>query len=517
MKQILHLLLCIFVGGLISSLSGAPASKESSISALVRNLNNKDSRKKAHAVMSLAYLGHTESIESIRKLLSDKKRNVINAAVNALALFSDTQSTTNLYKLFTKSQKNKTTQQAILKAFKTVNDDKTVDFILKYLPLLEPSSAQIAFETLQKIQDPPLFETDSGRQSLDSFNISGYIGQGKSTKIKIDKQFFGIADTILDYKITAIDIENGIVKLEKDNEIFSKEIDTSEQNDLEKSIQNLNSKDDKVVYKALLNLIYHRSNQASEELMALAKGNNDPNITLAAIYALGQCEVMQSEDFLRKLLNKSKSIDQIIVAAESLSLIGDENSLDSLDSLVQHRSAWVRNAVISAIGYFESPNSLSTLVRGLSDKFSFVRQNSYNQLIQLVSGDTVGTLASILGSDTQNPSEEKLKLLDYISNIASTGNASNPFSETKTKRIIPPKIQGWKPSFIILNFGQVQSKSIVTVIEKAKELNLGKGDFVEGREILEIDVDDESLIVKDGDKEVTLIKGGEDTPAEILE
>ena len=78
-----------------------------------------------------------------------------------------------------------------------------------------------------------------------------------------------------------------VLSVWKNKELFTKEIDTST-NDLEKSIEQLNSDNDKVVYNALLNVIYHRSSQASDELLALASGKNKSNIKLAAIYALGQ-------------------------------------------------------------------------------------------------------------------------------------------------------------------------------------------------------------------------------------
>lgn len=519
MKHIVYLFTLNLLLSLSSMTLAENFSEEASIKSLVRNLKSADKKKKAHAILGLAYLKHTESIEQFRKLLKAKHPGIAKAAVNALAIMSDTESVSDMYKLFMKSKKHKIIQKAILNAFATVNDEKTIPFILKMLPMLDPSTAQVAFDTLKKIQEPPVFESDSGRDSLESFSISGYIGQGKNTKVKVGKQFFGISDSILGYKITAINVDEGIVSLEKDNEIFSKEIDTGKQNDLEKSIENLNSSDDKVVYKALLNITYHRSPQASEELLSLAKGNNNSNINLAAIYALGQCEVSESHDFLKKVLDKSKSSDEIIIAAESLSLIGNENSLDSLDSLVQHRNPWVRNAIISAIGYLESPNSLSTLVRGLNDKFSFVRQNAYNQLMNLVSGETVGTLASILQGDRNNLNDEKNKLIQYIANIPSTSNMSNPFAETKTKVVVaPPKKKTWKPSFQIVSFGQFQSKSIVTVIYKGVRLNLGEGESVEGKKIVSIDADDESMIIINGDKELTLIMGeGEGAPAEVLE
>ena len=519
MKHIMYFCILNVIFSFCTLTSAEKYTEEASIKSLVRNLKSKDKKKKAHAILGLAYLKHTDSIEHFRNLLKAKHPGIVKAAVNALTMMADTESVSSMYKLFKRSRKQKIIQKTILKAFSSINDDKTIPFILKILPALDPATAKVAFDTLKKIQAPPIFEIDSGRESLESFSISGYIGQGKSTKIKVGKQFFGISDSILGYKITAINLDEGIVSLEKDNEIFSKDIDTSNQSDLEKSIENLNSNDDKVVYKALLNITYHGSSQASEELLSLAKGNNDPNINLAAMYALGQCEITEAEDFLKKVLNKSKSSDEIIIAAESLSLIGDENSLDSLDSLVQHRNPWVRNAIISAIGYFESPNSLSTLVRGLNDRFSFVRQNAYNQLVNLVSGETVGTLASILQGDSSNPNEEKNKLIEYIGNIPSTSSMANPFAETKTKVVVaPPKKKTWKPSFQIISFGQFQSKNIVTVIDKGVRLNLGEGEVVEGKKILSIDANDESMIIKNGDKELTLIIGeGENAPAEVLD
>ena len=491
--------------------------KDTSIQILTKNLANKDRNKKAHAILGLALLNHIESVDQIRKLLRDKNSSVVKAAVNALVKFADTDSISDLYVVFKKSRKKKDVQRTILRAFKTLKDDKTVPFIRKYLGRLDPLTAQVAYSTLQVIQDPVVFSTDTGRVGLDSFSISGFIGQGNNAKVKVGREFFGLNDSILGYKITAIDLDEGIVSLEKNKELFTKEIDTSAQNDLEKSIEQLNSDNDKVVYKALLNVIYHRSSQASDELLALASGKNKSNIKLAAIYALGQCEISEGESFLKKILAKPKSSDQVILAAEALSLIGDENILDILDPLAQHSNPWIRNAVISAIGYMESPNSVGTLVRGLDDKFSFVRNNAYNQLLNLASGDTVGTMVSILQGGGSQLSPIKNNLIDYLRTIPGGDGLTNPFAGASVTRKIP-EIKTWKPTFVIVSIGQFGAKPVLVVKENGAEKNLTVGDFVENREIIKIDVEDESIIIKDDNKEIILIQGeGEDAPAEILD
>ena len=517
MKKLMYISLASIISLIPSELSAAKFNRDSSVQALTKNLENRDRKKKAHAILGLANLNHTESVDSIRKMLRDKHSVVVKAAVNALVKFVDTDSTDDLYRVFKKSRKKKDVQRTILRAFKTLNDDKTVSFIRKYLGRLDPTTAQVAYITLQEIQEPFVFSSDSGRISLDSFSISGYIGQGKRAKVKIGREFFGIDDTILGYKITAIDPDEGIVSLEKNKELFTKEIDTSGQSDLEKSIEKLNSDEDEVVYKALLDVIYHRSSQASDEVLSLASGKNKPNIKLTAIYALGQCEITESESFLKKLLAKPKSSDQIILAAEALSLIGDENALDILDPLAQHSNPWVRNAIISAIGYMESPNSVGTLVRGLDDKFSFIRNNAYNQLINLASGDTVGTMVSILQGGATRTSPIKNNLIEFLRTIPGGDNLNDPFTGISTKRKVP-EIKTWTPSFIIVSIGQFGTKPVLKVIENDKEMNLKVGDFVEDREIIKIDVEDESIIVKDGKNEITLIQGeGDEAPAEIFE
>jgi len=517
MKKPLLALIVIFLALLANGFCATKFNRESSIQSLTKNLQNKDRKKKAHAILGLALLNHTESIDTIRRLLRDKQSSVVKAAINALVKFNDVDSISDLYAVYKKSRKKKDVRRTILRAFKTLNDDQTVSFIRKNLGRLDPMTSQVAYSTLQEIQDPIVFSADSGRVSLDSFSISGFIGQGKNAKIKIGREFFGVGESILGYNITAIDVDEGVVSLEKNKEIFTKEIDTSGQNDLEKSIEQLNSDDDEVVYKALLNVIYHRSSQASDEILSLASGKNKPNIKLAAIYALGQCEITEGESLLKKILAKPKYSDQVILAAEALSLIGDENILDLLDPLAQHSNPWVRNTIISAIGYLESPNSVGTLVRGLNDKFSFVRNNAYNQLLNLASGDTVGTMVSILQGGASQPTPIKNNLIEYLRTIPGGDNLTNPFAgASKTRKV--PEIKTWKPSFVILSIGQFGSKPVLVVKEDGTEKNLTVGDFVENREIIKIDVEDESIVIKDDNKEILLIQGeGEDAPAEILD
>lgn len=517
MRKLLLASIILLLALLANGFCATKFSRESSIESLTKNLQNKDRNKKAHAILGLALLNHVESVDTIRRLLRDKQSSVVKAAVNALVQFNDSDSISDFYAVFKKSRKKKDVQRTILRGFRTLNDDQTVSFIKKYLGRLDPMTAQVAYSTLQEIQEPIVFSADSGRVSLDSFSISGFIGQGKKAKIKIGREFFGVDESILGYKITAIDVDEGIVSLEKNKELFTKEIDTSGQSDLEKSIEQLNSDDDKAVYKALLNVIYHRSSQASDELLSLASGKNKSNIKLTAMYALGQCEITEGESFLRKVLAKPKYADQVILAAEALSLIGDENIIDILDPLAQHSNPWVRNAIISAIGYLESPNSVGTLVRGLDDKFSFVRNNAYNQLLNLASGDTVGTMVSILQGGASQPTPIKNNLIEYLRTIPGSGNLTNPFAgASKTRQV--PEIKTWKPSFIILSIGQFGSKPVLVVNENGAEKNLTVGDFVENREIIKIDVEDESIVIKDDKKELILIQGeGEDAPAEILD
>ena len=58
----------------------------------------------------------------------------------------------------------------------------------------------------------------------------------------------------------------------------------------------------------------------------------------------------------------------------------------------------------------------------------------------------------------------------------------------------------------------------MVAIEDDTKKNLTVGDFIEDREIIKIDVEDESIVIKDENKEIVLIQGeGEDAPAEILD
>ena len=69
-----------------------------------------------------------------------------------------------------------------------------------------------------------------------------------------------------------------------------------------------------------------------------------------------------------------------------------------------------------------------------------------------------------------------------------------------------------------MSIGQFGSKPVLVVNENGTEKNLTVGDFVEDREIIKIDVEDESIVIKDEKKEIILIQGeGEDAPAEILD
>ena len=132
--------------------------RDTSIQILTKNLANKDRNKKAHAILGLALLNHAESVDQIRRLLRDKNSSVVKAAVNALVKFADTDSISDLYVVFKKSRKKKDVQRTILRAFKTLKDDKTVPFIRKYLGRLDPLTAQVAYSTLQVIQDPVVFQ-----------------------------------------------------------------------------------------------------------------------------------------------------------------------------------------------------------------------------------------------------------------------------------------------------------------------------------------------------------------------
>ena len=85
----------------------------------------------------------------------------------------------------------------------------------------------------------------------------------------------------------------------------------------------------------------------------------------------------------------------------------------------------------------ESPNSVGTLVRGLDDKFSFVRNNAYNQLLNLASGDTVGTMVSILQGGGSQLSPIKDNLIDYLRTIPGGDGLTNPFAGASVTRKIP--------------------------------------------------------------------------------
>ena len=515
LKKYLYLALA---GTLLIKTFGAGFNQQETIAHLKKNLEARDAKKKAHAAIALQYYGVDDSLDDIRKLLKDKSKVVVKAAVTSLARFKDEASLDDMYKLFRKARKKKGVQSAILEYFRQVNDTDTEEFLLKYMVKLDPELSAQAYQVLKQIQEPKSFEEDSGRSSIESFTISGFIGRGKKAKVKIDREFFAVGDSILDFKITAIDTSSGLVSLaDSKGNVHSKEIDDSGGDPLEKAIVKLNSEEDKEVYKALLEINYFQDSKPSAELLGLASGKNSVDIRVGAISAIGNCAVENADETLHKIIGKEKKTDLLIASALSLALLENENSLDHLTPLAQHANPWVRNAAIYSIGYFGADHTIATLVGALNDKYSFVRNNAMNQLMELAASGYKASIVAILQNYSKKMNHAKRTLGKYLATIEGGDGSFDPFAtgtRTKTK-----KKKAYKPKFALVSIGSFGAKTIVTVIEKDEKKNLTVGEFVEGLEITKIDLDEEIIEIRLKNGKTAVIMQGEDSesPAELLE
>ena len=86
-------------------------------------------------------------------------------------------------------------------------------------------------------------------------------------------------------------------------------------------------------------------------------------------------------------------------------------------------------------------------------------------------------------------------MIDYLRTIPGADGLTNPFAGASVTRKIP-EIKTWKPTFVIVSIGQFGAKPVLVVKENGAEKNLTVGDFVENREIIKIDVEDESSLLK---------------------
>jgi len=499
--------------------SKAPSAfdRDTTIEVLTKNLKSTDPRKRAHAALGLAFHQEVDTTDDIERLLRDKSPLVVKSVILALGKLESQDSLGKLFNLYSKTS-NVDYKLAILRALLLVQNDDTERFITRFLPEMSPAESVLAYQILAMVETPRKIAEDSGRQSLDSFSISGVVGNGKGARVQIGRAFFGIGDSILGYKITDINVNQRIVSLERDGELFSKEIDASGQNAVEKAIQNLNSENDEVVYKAIQQLAFYRDPKPATELLALVNGKNSNRIKLSAIYAIGVCSIQKAEDELKKLLDKEKRKDFIIATVIALAHIGNKTSIDVIDPFAKHSNPWVRNAAMYALGYFASQHSIGTLVTGLDDEYAFVRQNAYNQLVEVAKAGHKSSIGAILGGYLKNMNPEKEALIAYLETVPGNLNLGGQWGGTKSVAAVAKKKE-YKPTFSIIGFGNWGGQQLVTVVEGGVKKNLTAGKTLEGKKIVSIDSDDESMKLEVEKGKIALIIAGEDeaSPAEILE
>ena len=501
-------------------------SQEATGAVLHNNLTAKDPAKRAHAIASLRFWGWKDSLDLIRAALKDSNPLVQKAAVEALASFKDTESVPQLYGTFQRARGKKRLQEAVLIAFREINDDKTISFIEGLLGKLDPQLSSIAVEVLRAIRPIRKPTGDSGRESLDAFTISGIIGRGKSQKVQAGGEFFGVGDSILGFEIKSIDSDNGIVSLAKSGKSFSKPIDVGEQDPVEKAIEATQGTEDRLVYEALMKLASYRDPRPSAELISLLEGDNSDEIKLGALFAIGLCGIENAIDSIRNMLSREKKTDFLILGIDALVRMGDENATDSLVSLAKHPNPWIRNAVVHGLGTLASNHGLSNIVAGLFDRYSFVRSNALHQLIQLsdlgLKGEIAKLLDSISYSEEITPDAQKFaNFLGTLPVEEGEESSTDMWSKPGTGATIEKKKVStdiYKPKFIILNMGSFGVKKLVTISEDGVSRRVHKGDYIDGNEVIEIDLDDELVHLKLPDGKVALIEQTDDsTPAAVFE
>ena len=294
-------------------------SKEATLARLKRNLGDKNARKRAHAIRGLQFFRHHESLSAIRAALADKDTGVQTAAVLALAGFKDQVSLGELRQLFIKSRKKPDLQRAILSAFEHIHDDKTASFLQSAMPRLNSRLALLAYRVLRKIQKPRRFEGEPSRDFVESFTVSGRMGAGSQTKIQIEGKFYGIGDSIHEYKIKAIDAQEDQVTLVKGGKEFQKSIDISTEDEVDRAIRQTQSENNELVYESLLKLASLQSPRPSAELLAFIEAEDtSDDLRLAAIRAAGLCGIESALEPLQEILGKEKKTDYLIVSAGAL-------------------------------------------------------------------------------------------------------------------------------------------------------------------------------------------------------
>lgn len=486
-------------------------SKERTILEMTQNLNSKDPRKKAHAITALQKMDHQDSIATIQNFLRDKNSTVLKATIIALAKFKDLDSLDQIYKMFSRK---KDVRGAIIQALEYIQDDYTEDFLLKIMPRLNSALSERAYKILQKVQEPKTFSGDSGRISLDSFNITGVIGKGKKAKIQVGKEFFGVGELIAGFTITDVNTIEKLVTLERDGKISSKAIDSGT-NAVERSIEKLNSDEDDVVYQGIMELAYYRSTDPSEELIGLMKGKNPPDIKIASIYTLGVSGITKAEASLKKVLRKKPKPDVIIVGVKALAQFFNEDSVSSIEPFIQHSSPWVRNAAISAMGLLASQNGLASIVSALGDNFGFVRNNAYNQLYNYCQADLHREVRSILTStDFKNRASNQLKsnLLEYIGTFPSdeVSNEDYLVDPDSGEIVIPQKEASYSPSFELISVGQFGSRKVANVSINGEKQTIEVGEVLDGFKLTKIDLDDEIVYLDISDTKLAVVEMGDE-------
>jgi HEAT repeat protein len=485
---------------------------------LRQNLEAADPLKIAHAIMALQHFGAQDAIPEIKDFLRNKNLTVKRAAIHALAGFKHKDSLPDIYRLFVQED-NDEVRKAVLLAFQDLNDDSTPSFIERVLPRLSPYLAAVALRVLEKIQPPREFVSETGRESLESFTISGSIGLGDNAKIQIGREFFAVGEMVLGYKIQRINVTEKLVSLEKDGKIFSKPIDDAEQDEVEKAVLDLNSDDDEKVYAALMRLAVLRSPQASEELIGILNGRNSDDIKLAAINVLGQSGIEKAEPALRNIIARVRRADYIISAVKALTEIGASNMHTVLEPLAQHADPWVRNAAVSAIGDLQLDSCLPTLVQKMDDSHSFVRNNAAYQLI-LFSHDgarnmIVSFLNSSLGrSSAPEVAERKRELITYLSGLDVEDNYSGgTVYSTVDVPVLPVETAGggrYAPNFYLLDMGNFGGRNLITISDSpdGERIRRYSGDELDGGKVGEIDPEDESFELFLPDGNIALISKG---------
>ncbi len=501
-------------------------SKERTMAELSQNLKSSDPLKRSHALMSLAYFQAPGSVDLMKEALRDRNPGVQKAAILALAEMRETSAVPLFYMLYGRID-NPEIHEAILTALGKVQDSRTIEFLEKMLPRMNPQEAALAYETLNAIRPPRTFTGGSGRVDLDSFTISGVMGKGSQARIQVEREFFGVGDTLLGFKIQSVDPVAGIVKLEKDGRIYSKEIDTFEADPAEKAVEKLNSQDDEEVFQALMDITYYQSVTPASELVALISGSNSNQIRAAAMKAAGQLGIVEAIEPLRQVLEREKDSLILQIGAVTLAMLGDENALDVLEPLSQSQNPWVRNAMASALGLMASQHGIATLVRLLGDSHSFVRNNASEQLMLLAPVGFRNQILSMISSTytgTVSPEVRSLmgNLIPYLQSIP-TGENENTFQLSTTTvsagaEVSPPP-PVYTPQFVLVSLGQFGTKAMANVKVGGETLTIYQGEKLDGLEVVRIAPEDEFLYLKlpDSRYAVVEISDDEETLATVYE